>query len=235
MKQSFQSKPRSQSRRAGDDAGEEDTRTRLIDAAGGVFAEHGFRSATVRDICAAADANIASVNYYFRDKAGLYAAVLQAAHAQAEQEYPYLAGGSGLGEVGARERLGGFIKVMLQRMLDPGKPAWHGRLMAREMSEPTEALDQLVKLSIRPKRDMLVEIVREMLSEAASIEIVEACARSVIGQLIFYKNNRAVIERLFPDVRYDAPGIAKIAEHVTLFSLAAIDRLREQKAGGGGA
>ena len=38
------------------------TRRRLLEAAGEVFAEHGFRAATVQEICRRADANIAAVN-----------------------------------------------------------------------------------------------------------------------------------------------------------------------------
>ncbi len=55
----------------------DDTRANLLDAAGRVFAERGYQSATIREICRKAGANVASVNYTFGDKMGLYTEVLR--------------------------------------------------------------------------------------------------------------------------------------------------------------
>jgi TetR/AcrR family transcriptional regulator, regulator of cefoperazone and chloramphenicol sensitivity len=113
-----------------------DTRQRLLEAAGEVFAERGFRAATVREICQRAKANLAAVNYHFGDKEHLYAAVLQYTFRYARQKYfhPTL----GLSADATPEaRLRAFICSFLFRLLDEGLPAWHGKLMAREMAEPT--------------------------------------------------------------------------------------------------
>ena len=48
------------------------TRQRVLETAVEVFAEHGFRKTTVRDICKRANANVAAINYHFRDKEGLH-------------------------------------------------------------------------------------------------------------------------------------------------------------------
>src|SRR5688572_2215296 len=48
------------------------TRVRLVDAAERLFAEQGFRNASVRDITRQASCNIASVNYHFGGKSNLY-------------------------------------------------------------------------------------------------------------------------------------------------------------------
>ncbi|MEG2236362.1 MAG: TetR family transcriptional regulator [Akkermansia sp.] len=50
----------------------EETKCRILMAAGCVFAEKGFRCATNHDIAQISGANSAAVSYYFRDKAGLY-------------------------------------------------------------------------------------------------------------------------------------------------------------------
>src|SRR5207253_5288065 len=58
----------------------DEPRDRLLNAAGEVFAEKGFKGGTVRAICLLANVNVAAVNYYFRDKERLYIeAVKQAA------------------------------------------------------------------------------------------------------------------------------------------------------------
>lgn len=210
-----------------------DTRERLIEAAGEVFAERGFRDATVREICTKAGANIAAINYHFRDKSGLYLVVLKSAHERAERAFPFVFDGKPVEEAPARDQLRAFVVITLQRLMDPGKPTWHWRLMVREMVDPTPALDELVAQSIRPKRDLIVSIVRGVVGESVPQDVVEACARSVIGQIFFHKNNRAVIERLFPNVSFDEVGQRAIGEHIARFSLAALDQIAGEYTQGG--
>ena len=55
---------------------EQSTKKRLIEAAGSLFADKGFKETTVRDICEQAGANVAAVNYHFGDKEKLYGEVI---------------------------------------------------------------------------------------------------------------------------------------------------------------
>ena len=58
-----------------------DTRARLLETAATLFAEHGYRGASVRHICDLARANPGAVSYHFGGKRQLYRTVLRRASA----------------------------------------------------------------------------------------------------------------------------------------------------------
>ena len=114
-------------------------------------------------------------------------------------------------------------------LLDEGRPAWHGRLMAREMIEPTAALDELVDGHIRESNLRLLGIVRELMGPGASDEQVRASAFSVTGQCLFYRHCEPVIARLHPEVRIGRAQVPALAEHVTRFSLAGVKAIASSR------
>lgn len=206
-----------------------ETRRRLLEAAGEIFAEQGFHNATVRDICERAKANIASVNYHFGDKERLYEAVLKYAHGYSVEKYPPLLG---LAEAAPGEdRLCAYIRSFLLRIFDDGRPAWHGKLMAREIVDPTGALDVLVEQAFRPQFERLRTIVRDLLGHDADEEQVRHCAGSIIGQCLFYHYGRVVFTRLNPEQRYAREDVERLAGHITRFSLAALKGLASGEGG----
>lgn len=201
-----------------------ETRLKLLQAAGQVFAEHGFRRATVREICSRAGANIAAVNYHFGDKQKLYASVLQHWLGEALQKYP--PDGGLPADAPSEQKLHAFVRSFLFRILGEGTPAWHGRLMAREMSEPTEAFDLILAETARPMSQRLNGIVRDLLGPGANEQDVRNCAMSVAGQCCFYRHAHEMIRRLYPDTSHTPEHIEQLSEHITRFSLSAIERLR---------
>jgi len=205
-----------------------DTRQRLLEAAGEVFAERGFRDATVQEICRRADANIAAVHYHFADKERLYRAVIQYAEQCAADSHP---ADVGL-DTPAEKRLRRYIEFFLRRLLDEGRPAWLGKLMAREMSQPTPALDVIVQETIRTAHRRVNAIVRELLGPGASEDDVRGCVLSIQGQCLFYRHCHSVLTRLFPGVSFGPAQVPGLAKHITRFSLAGIRAIaRARKAG----
>ncbi|MGI8966525.1 MAG: CerR family C-terminal domain-containing protein [Limisphaerales bacterium] len=204
-----------------------ETRQNLLEAAGKVFAEVGFRAATVREICQRAQANIAAVNYYFGDKEKLYSEVLRFSQQRALEKYPPDFGLKS--NAPAEQRLNAFVHSFLLRIFDESPVARHAKLMAREMIEPTSALDLLVAERIRPLAQQLSGIVRELLGAGASRELIRLSSMSIVSQCVFYHHCRPVVQRLFPEQKFSVRDIDLLAEHITQFSLAALNRLAKKK------
>jgi AcrR family transcriptional regulator len=193
------------------------TRTRLIDAAGEMFAEFGFHHATVRQICQRAGANVAAVNYHFRDKTGLYtevvrqsmrAARLDTVRAAFDQKLP------------PEAILRAVIKARLEslRSLDLGD--WHFRIFAHELTKPSPAMNVVVNEAIRPLYSRMCQLIGNMLSLPAEHEKTRLCAHSIIGQILFYAFAGPVLSRLAPEMKMSAERIDLLADHITEFSLA---------------
>jgi len=204
---------------------EENTRDKILNAAGEVFAEYGFEGATIRSITERAEVNVAAVNYHFRDKAELYNRVVVDACSARAAWRDAMAKPSDSPE----ERLRTLISHFLEYMLGPDRPAWKRRLMAREMANPTTALDELVEKNIRPLRDeFLIPTLRELTGDRFSRRQLSFIGSSVMGQCHYFHQSRPIIERLNPDFKIGKAEIEEIADHITRFSLAAIAELSRQ-------
>ena len=204
---------------------EENTRDKILNAAGEVFAEYGFEGATIRAITERAEVNVAAVNYHFRDKAELYNRVVVDACSARAAWRDAVANPADSPE----ERLRTLISHFLEYMLGPDRPAWKRRLMAREMANPTTALDELVEENIRPLRDeFLIPTLRELTGDRFSRRQLSFIGSSVMGQCLYFHQSRPIIERLNPDFKIGKAEIEEIADHITRFSLAAIAELTRQ-------
>lgn len=205
----------------------DETRRQLLQAAGEVFAEVGFRNATVREICRRAGANVAAVNYHFGDKAGLYTEVLRHSQQRAFEQYPPLLDTAPTAR--PEDKLYAFVRSFLLRIFDKGSPAWFGKMMSREMVEPTGALNTLVELRMRPMAELLGGMVAEILACPRRDEKVRLCSFSIVSQCVFFHHCQAMISQLFPEQRLDASSVDQLAAHVTRFSLAAMKHLSDSQ------
>ncbi|HEY5140588.1 MAG TPA: CerR family C-terminal domain-containing protein [Methylococcales bacterium] len=200
---------------------------RLLQVAVEVFAECGFREATVREICSRAHVNVASVNYYFRSKEALYTQALAFAFQEANRLYPHDAAlDNGLPP---EQRLALFINNFLHKLLDDSHLGLHSKLIAREIADPTKALDEIIETAITPQFNLLQEIIQQILGAQADKVIVQRCLLSIFGQCLMFKHSRSIIDRLYPELIVNDSAIQASAEHITRFSLAALTRFSQQK------
>lgn len=207
-------------------AGEE-TRRRLLEAAAEVFAKQGYRHARVRDICTRAKANVAAVNYHFRDKEQLYLSVIDYVIAKAKPRFPELERDTDPPDV----RLRSFIGSFLTSIFESGRPAWYGKLVANEMTDPTPALDIVVEKLAVPLSRTLEKIVRDILGTGVDQESVKLCTLSILSQCSIYHNTREIIARMNPRRKFDKKGVNRLADHICKFSLAGMRALVPKQEG----
>src|SRR6266700_4047558 len=163
------------------------TQQRVLEAAEQVFAEKGFKAASIREISKKARANVAAINYYFGDKERLYIEAVKYAHRACTEGEPFPEWAPGTPAV---QKLRDFIRVMAARMLSPLSLA-STQLMMREMARPTAACVEVVNEYIQPMAYILGGILKELLP-AASEQKIYLVAFSIVGQCLFYRNDRAI-------------------------------------------
>jgi AcrR family transcriptional regulator len=169
-----------------------------------------------------AGVNVAAVNYHFRDKAGLYAEVLQysmrAAQLEAirhtlRQDLP------------PEEILRAVIKLRLQGV-SRGVSGWHFRIMAREMAQPTPAMSNIVKRVSVPTYRRMLEVVGSMLGLSPEDETTRLCAHSILGQIFIYVAASPLLLQLWPELKMTPERLERIADHIADFSLAYLRQFR---------
>lgn len=196
------------------------TRDRLLEAAGETFAERGYESATVRDICRAAGVpNIAAVNYYFGDKENLYQEAVRVAFKGSSGPMPLPEWREGTPPA---TRLRDFIRAFAAELIGDHRKPWHFQLMSRELSQPTSGCVAFVRDFAGPHFELLKSILRDALPTDVSAETVNLTALSIIGQVIHHRCARTIIGKLVGEKELKRYTADRLAEHIADFSLAAV-------------
>jgi AcrR family transcriptional regulator len=197
------------------------TRQRVLEAAARLFARRGFSDVTVREICRAAHANVAAVNYHFHDKLGLYTEVVRAA-IEAIRGTSDIARHASEGAP-AEQKLRIYVRVFLQRIAANGRDSWIFQLIRREIADPTPAFDLIIKHAIRPRLEYLGGVVSELLACPPDDARVMKCVASLQSQCLFCLN--PAVARVFPRFNLTPPTLDELADHIAEFSLGGIRAL----------
>lgn len=202
----------------------DNTPKKLFDAGIKVFAEKGYRDATVREICkTAGSANINSVNYYFGSKEKLYRKILEEIFAEYDRFDQ---------EDWDQKTPQGQLKSMITNFClmlykDNGFASDITAIFISELTRPSAFMAELVDTYNRPRIERHLRMFRALLGDGASDDAARDCLVSVAGQLLYYSFAWPVFTRLFPD--YSAhQHYEQWAEHVYRFSLGGIEAVKAQ-------
>jgi AcrR family transcriptional regulator len=189
------------------------TRERLLAAGARLFAARGYAHVTIRDICAAAGANIAAVNYHFPGKAGLYDEVVR--RAIASLQLPTTA----VHPLEMPQRPEYRLRAYVRAAITGDSDDWAHQLVARELSEPTDSLSRIVDEVLRPQLAWLQRIVVDLLGCDQQDPRVARAAFSIHAQCLALRNTGVAVQ-IYPVVA--EPTADAMVDHITEFSLAGL-------------
>lgn len=192
-----------------------------------IFAEKGYRDATIAEISERAGANLASVNYHFGDKEKLYREAWRQSHRDSLEAHPP-DGGVG-SEVPANERLRARVVSLLNRMTDNNNKEFS--IVHKELANPTGLLEEVFLEEVQPLRRSIQDLVRELLGPGPSEMQVRFCAIGIIGQCLIPTFLNKIEKDQGKSDSWRINDIQTYAEHVIHFSLAGMKAIRDSVEG----
>jgi AcrR family transcriptional regulator len=196
---------------------------RLLHAAEELFPEKGFDGTSVRELAAAADCNIASVNYHFGGKEKLYVELWRrylirmretrlAAIQRVMQSEP--------AEYALENLLRAFANAFLEPLIDQSRAQRFTKLMAREMLDRHLPADMFVEEVIVPTLTAMRQAFARICPDLDSSR-VRLVVYSIVAQLLHAVHMKGAFEHTnnpdFP--KFD---LSETIEHVVRFSAAGI-------------
>ena len=163
------------------------TRLRLIEAAGILFAEHGFNKVTVRDIIAKANTHLSALNYHFNSKNELYkAVVLEACKVTITKakDMEYLL------NIDKIDALTLIVSETLKAYNERNENNWQYTLISREYWEPSKFFDEVANNYLIPEINFICEIIAKIANKSSDDYSVKFAALSLLGleeTFSFYK------------------------------------------------
>ena len=185
----------------------ETTRELLIRSGGELFAEHGFEAVSTRMIAERAGVKLSAIHYHFGSKEKLYLqACLEAegdklttCFSVIHNENPAL--------LESPEGQAEIIKSMVFRnfhtYFQTDRPEWKSKILLREITNPTAALQVLVEQSFKPDTDSSIEFYLKIKPDATRAEAA-AWSDLFYGTVIFYKTAHNALAQARADIPLDS-------------------------------
>jgi AcrR family transcriptional regulator len=168
-----------------------ETRRRIIDTSLRLFAEHGFKGVSVRDISAAAGVNLAAVSYHFGSKQGLYETIFETTLEEDEGSFADQVARltSLLDRAGGdRSLLAAAGEILAYGLVERIAACEHGQwfsvLLARELALPGELFERLYRRRAEPMLGLLARLVAAARGLPADSPAVCLAANLIHGQVL---------------------------------------------------
>ena len=201
----------------------EQTREKILEAAGELIAEQGLAHTTNKAIASAAGVDLAAINYHFGGRDGLYLAVLSRAH------HHYLDGEKLVtlaeSNMPPEQKLHLLLESLLVKLCE--KKSWHDRVLSRELLSPSVQLADFVSNEGMQKINSVRKIVSEITGISEADPAIQPCIISVVAPCMMLIVAGGNVPG--PASEVAAMQAKVLTEHFTRFSLAGLKATREYR------
>lgn len=204
----------------------EHTRARILDAAGRLIARNGFAKTTSKAIAAEAGADLASINYHFGGREGLYQAVMVEAHRRIVD----------LGDlqqlvqqpISAPEKLRQIITWLVRTTTQPPDPQnWQITVLSNEFLNPSSGFPGLLAQVIPEKAAQVLRVLSDITHIPLDDPRLLPCVVSVVAPCFVL----ALSHRNFPGPIKQVSQMPTdaLVEHLYRFSMAGLQGVSEPR------
>lgn len=203
-----------------------EARNRLLDAALALFAEKGFTKTSTREIAQAAQVNIASISYYFGDKAGLYRAVFTDPRCNANVPPDYIEDASISVQQALHRVMSSFLEPLKQGHLTQHCMKLH----FREMLEPTGVWQEEIDSNIKPAHAALVNVLCRHLGLAKADDDIHTLAFSISGLGVMLHIGCDVITTIRPQLVATHAALDRYCDRLVGYAMALTEAEAQRRA-----
>ena len=197
----------------------------LLHAALRCFAEHGYAKASTRMIAEAAQANIASIKYYFGDKAGIYRAAFTEPMGQPQDDIKLFDSP----ELSLEQALQGLYSGFIEPLKMGELVQLCTKLHMREMVEPTGLWQEEISQGIEPYLQALVKVLCRHLQVKQPDDDVYRLALCIVAQAVFLYMGRDVLVAVRPRLLSDAEQLDVMQQRLVQYALAMVHGEQERR------
>jgi AcrR family transcriptional regulator len=194
-----------------------ETRARLLEVAGQVFAEKGYERTTAKEIAKRAGINPAAVNYYFGGVDELYLTVIEEARRRSVT-YEKLAAAIN-GKIEPIDKLQAMLEFLVRLLTGPFASSWMARIFARELVSPSPVLK---RLSFRDTERRL-KLLREIVGAYTGLppdhpNVSYACWSLSAPFTLLLTADRRRFTHMFPEMDLSEKGATALSTHLARFA-----------------
>jgi TetR/AcrR family transcriptional regulator, regulator of cefoperazone and chloramphenicol sensitivity len=206
-------------------AGADDARQRLIQAALRLFAHQGYAKTSTRELAESAQVNVASISYYFGDKAGLYRAVFnepggKPAHKPEDLTHP---------NVGLEAGLTAYFTEFLNPLKQGELARLCVKLHFREMLEPSGLWNDNSVYGIRPVHEALVALLTREFGLSEADTDLQRLAISITALGVYQHVALDINDQLVPGLNAHPDAYDLWCERLVMFSMAMVHAERQRR------